>query len=139
MDYPSHFYFVIQTGMATASSDSSAIMHIIICLHRIRDKQKGNLSRFRMKLCPHEGMFIMQVLVSQLHCLANKNAQLADYLATLPLFWQVNCIKIGGMLHGCVVLLFIRYTLILATSLITVFTNLINICLLPEFSLGKEI
>ena len=31
----------------------------------------------------------MQVLASQLHILANKNAE-------LPLFWPVNCIKIGG-------------------------------------------
>ena len=36
-------------------------------------------------------MFIMQVLASQLHSLANKNAE----LAILPLFWPVNCIKIG--------------------------------------------
>ena len=34
----------------------------------------------------------MQVLASQLHFLANKNAQ----LAIPPLFWPVNCIKIGG-------------------------------------------
>ena len=37
-------------------------------------------------------MFIMQVLASQLHSLANKNAE----LAIPPLFWPVNCIKIGG-------------------------------------------
>ena len=41
------------------------------------------------------GMFIMQVLASQLHFLANKNAG----LAIPPLFWPVNCIKIGDMLH----------------------------------------
>ena len=34
----------------------------------------------------------MQVMPSQLHFLANKNAE----LATPPLFWPVNCIKIGG-------------------------------------------
>ena len=34
----------------------------------------------------------MQVLASQLHFLANKNAE----LAISPLFWPVNCIKIGG-------------------------------------------
>ena len=34
----------------------------------------------------------MQVLASQLHFLANRNAE----LAVLPLFWSVNCIKIGG-------------------------------------------
>ena len=37
-------------------------------------------------------MFIMQVLASQLDFLANKNAE----LAIPPLFWPVNCIKIGG-------------------------------------------
>ena len=36
--------------------------------------------------------FIMQVLASQLHFLANKSAG----LAIPPFFWQVNCIKIGG-------------------------------------------
>ena len=34
----------------------------------------------------------MQVLASQLHFLSNKNAE----LAAPPLFWPVNCIKIGG-------------------------------------------
>ena len=37
-------------------------------------------------------MFIMQVLASQLHFQANRNAE----LAIPPLFWPVNCIKIGG-------------------------------------------
>ena len=37
-------------------------------------------------------MFIMQVLASQLHFLANGNAE----MAIPPLFWPVNCIKIGG-------------------------------------------
>ena len=37
-------------------------------------------------------MFIMQVLASQLHFLANSNAG----LAIPPLFLPVNCIKIGG-------------------------------------------
>ena len=37
-------------------------------------------------------MFIMQVLASQLHFLANRNAG----LAIPPLFWPVNCIKTGG-------------------------------------------
>ena len=37
-------------------------------------------------------MFIMQVLASQLHFLANRNAGLANPL----LLWPVNCIKIGG-------------------------------------------
>ena len=34
----------------------------------------------------------MQVLASQLPFLANRNAE----LAVPPLFWPVNCIKIGG-------------------------------------------
>ena len=34
----------------------------------------------------------MQVLASQLHFLANTNAE----LAIPPLFWSVSCIKIGG-------------------------------------------
>ena len=34
----------------------------------------------------------MQVLASQLHFLANRNAE----LAIPPIFWPVNCIKIGG-------------------------------------------
>ena len=34
----------------------------------------------------------MQVLASQLHFLVNTNAE----LAIPPLFWPVNCIKIGG-------------------------------------------
>ena len=37
-------------------------------------------------------MFIMQVLASQLHFQANRNAE----LAIPPLFLPVNCIKIGG-------------------------------------------
>ena len=37
-------------------------------------------------------MFIMQVLASQLHFRANRNAG----LAIPPLLWPVNCIKIGG-------------------------------------------
>ena len=37
-------------------------------------------------------MFIMQVLASPLHFLANRDAE----LAIPPLFWPVNCIKIGG-------------------------------------------
>ena len=37
-------------------------------------------------------MFIMRVLASQLHFLANRNAD----LTVPPLLWPVNCIKIGG-------------------------------------------
>ena len=37
-------------------------------------------------------MFIMQVLANQMHFLTNRNAG----LAIPPLFWPVNCIKMGG-------------------------------------------
>ena len=37
-------------------------------------------------------IFVMQVLASQLLFLASRNAG----LAISPLFWPVNCIKIGG-------------------------------------------
>ena len=67
---------------------------LLICsYHQIENKQKGHWSRNLWSLCPHAcRMFIMQVLVSQLHFLANQNAGLA-----IPsLFWPVNCIQIGG-------------------------------------------
>jgi hypothetical protein len=54
-------------------------------------------------------MFIMQVLASQLHFLANRNAE----LAIPPLFWPVNCIKIGGhvALLSCPSIYFLFYGL----------------------------
>ena len=55
---------------------------------------------------------IMQVLASQLHYLANKNAE----LAIPPLFWPVNCIKIGGHVALLVTLLFIPYTVLIANQ-----------------------
>ena len=53
-------------------------------------------------------MFIMQVVASQLHFLANRNAE----LAILPLFWPVNCIKIGGrvVLLSCPSIYFLFYS-----------------------------
>ena len=53
-------------------------------------------------------MFIMQVLPSQLHFLANKNAELAIPL----LFWPVNCIKIGGHVALLSDPTFIPYTVV---------------------------
>ena len=60
-------------------------------------------------------MFITQVLAiqlhflaSQLHFLANKNPE----LAIPPLFWPVNCIKIGGHIALLSDLLFIPYTVV---------------------------
>ncbi len=54
-------------------------------------------------------MFIMQVLASQLHFLANRNAE----LAVPPLFWPVNCIKNRGTCCTAeVALLFISYSMI---------------------------
>ena len=52
-------------------------------------------------------MFIMQVLASQLHFLANRNAE----LAVPPLFWPVNCIKIRGhvALLSCPSIYFLFY------------------------------
>ena len=49
----------------------------------------------------------MQVLASQLHFLANRNAE----LAIPPLFWPVNYIKIGGhvALLGCPSIYFLFY------------------------------
>ena len=49
----------------------------------------------------------MQVLASQLHFLANRNAE----LAVPALFWPVNCIKIGGhvALLSCPSIYFLFY------------------------------
>ena len=47
--------------------------------------------KFMSSRMSHYTMFIMQVLASQLHFLANTNAG----LAILPLLWPVNCIKMG--------------------------------------------
>ena len=49
----------------------------------------------------------MQVLASQLHFLANRIAE----LAVPPLFWPVNCIKIGGhvALLSCPSIYFLFY------------------------------
>jgi hypothetical protein len=54
-------------------------------------------------------MFIMQVLASQLHFLANRNAE----LAIPPLFWRANCIKKGGhvALLSCPSIYFLFYGL----------------------------
>ena len=59
--------------------------------HRIENKQKGHSSRNLRSLCPH-ACRIMQVLASQWHFQANRNAE----LAIPPLLWPVNSIKIGG-------------------------------------------
>ena len=63
--------------------------------HRIENKQGSRNSEPLMLMSPrmsHYALFIMQVLASQLHFLANRNAE----LAIPPLFWPVNYIKIGG-------------------------------------------
>ena len=63
----------------------------------------------------------MQVLASQLPFLANRNVE----LAIPPLFWPVNCIKIGGhvaLLSGPTV-----YALYCAN-----FVQLLKISILPE-------
>ncbi len=66
----------------------------------------------------------MQVLASQLHFLANKNAE----LAIPPLFWPVNCIKIAGHLHCWVTLLFIPYTVAKPSN-----TRIKNLSFRPTF------
>ena len=55
----------------------------------------------------HYGLFIMQVLASQLHFLANRSAE----LAVPPFFSPVNCIKIGGhvALLSCRFIYFLFY------------------------------
>ena len=63
--------------------------------HRIENKQMG--TRFgTFDVCVAKyvtlRMFIVQVLASQLHFLASRNIG----LPILPLFWPVNCLKVGG-------------------------------------------
>ena len=63
--------------------------------HRIEINRKATrVGTFEVCVSTHVSlrMFIMQVLASQLPSLANRNAE----LAVPPLFWPVNCIKIGG-------------------------------------------
>ena len=63
--------------------------------HTIENKQRvTRVGTFEVSVHTHVAlrMFIMQVLAIQLHFLANRNAG----LAIPPLFWPVNCIKIGG-------------------------------------------
>ena len=61
----------------------------------------------------------MQVLASQLHFLANKNAE----LAIPPLFWPVNCIKIGGhvalLSDSTVYSLYCAFSLVLTSGIRT--------------------
>ena len=68
---------------------------MIACSHRIENKQERvtRIGTFEVSFPTHVAlrMFLMQVLASQLHFLANRNAG----LAIPPLFWPVNCIKIG--------------------------------------------
>ena len=63
--------------------------------HRIEINRKATrVGTFEVCVSTHVSlrMFMMQVLVSQLPFLANRNAE----LAIPPLFWPVNCTKIGG-------------------------------------------
>ncbi len=88
--------------------------------HRIRDsinRRATPFGIFEVCVLTHVAlrMFIMQVLASQLHFLAsqlhflaNRNAE----LAVPPLFWPVNCIKIGGhvaLLMSCPSIYFLFY------------------------------
>ena len=67
-----------------------------ICTELKINRRTTQVGTFKFSVFMHVAlrMFIMQVLATQLHFLANRNAE----LAVPPLFWPVNCIKIGGML-----------------------------------------
>ena len=88
--------------------------------HRIEINRKATRVRaFEVCVSTHVSlrMFIMQVLASQLPSLANRNAE----LAVPPLFWPVNCIKIGGhvaLLSGATV-----YSLYCAITLSYIYVN----------------
>jgi hypothetical protein len=73
------------------------------------DRRATEVGTFEVCVLTHNAlrMFIMQVLASQLHFLANRNAE----LAVPPLFWPVNCIKIGGhfALLSCPSIYFLFY------------------------------
>ena len=73
-------------------------------------------------------MFIMQVLASQLHFLANRNAG----LAIPPLFWPVDCIKIGG--HVVLVSGPTVYSLYCARMLIGLRVHILMFCPTDFFS-----
>ena len=78
--------------------------------HRIGNKRATQVGTFEVCVVTHVAlrMFIMQVLASQLHFLANRNAE----QAIPPLFWPVNCIKIGGhvALLSCPSIYFLFYS-----------------------------
>ena len=64
-------------------------------IHRIENKQKGHSSRNLSSLCPHACRITHVHYVNSGQSIAfsdNRNAG----LAIPPLFWPVNCIKIGG-------------------------------------------
>ena len=76
---------------------SACIVIILSAKSTLKKKINRKVTRvgtFEVSVPTHVAlrMFIMQVLASQLHFLANRNAG----LAIPPLFWPVNCIKIGG-------------------------------------------
>ena len=76
----------------------------------------------------------MQVLASQLHFLANKNAE----LAIPPLFRPVNCIKIGG--HVALLSDPAVYSLYCAhVGYYTFFDGLPNICTPTKRRLSESI
>ena len=67
---------------------------MLLLNHRIEITRKATrVGTFEVCVSTHVAlrMFIMQVLASQLPFLANRNAE----QAVPPLFWPVNCIKIG--------------------------------------------
>ena len=68
--------------------------HQTVPPNRKKPRKVTRVGTFEVSVPTHVAlrMFIMQVLASQLHFLANRNAG----LAIPPLLWPVNCIKIGG-------------------------------------------
>ena len=56
------------------------------------DSQKNELKTLKPLFIIFIAYSLVVLLASQFHFLANKNAE----LAISPLFWPVNCIKIGG-------------------------------------------
>ena len=67
----------------------------VVSNHRTESSLESEPSKFMSPRMSHYACSLCRFLASQLHFLANRNAG----LAIPPLFWPVNCIKIGGMLH----------------------------------------
>ena len=71
------------------------LTHLLYCIEYEINRRATKVGTFEVCVLKHDAlhMFIMQVLASQLHFLANRNAE----LAVPSLFWPVNCIKIRAL------------------------------------------